>query len=202
MNGPSLVGASSWKPSGSACRRPARQTKTFLNRSSVRTSRCSTPSLRQSASAHGFSERNESGPASTRNPPACSVAMVPPSRSRKSTTVSSRLIDRSRASSTARCAAASPVMPPPTTTSFIADPSPQNPVNSHELGQHRDELGMIVDGRGAMELEPDVGGDSARLDVEVVEHLDVVAHEPDRHHDRVALALTGQPPEHLVDVGL
>ena len=119
-NGRIAVGASSWKPSGSGCSRPPCQTKTLRKRSSVRTSRCSTPRRRHSASAHGFSDRKESGPASTRKPSTRSLTMVPPSRSRASISVSSSGVCRSRASSVSRCAAANPLMPPPTTTTFIA----------------------------------------------------------------------------------
>ena len=55
----------------------------------MRTSRSSTPSRRHNASAHGFSDKNESGPASTRNPSTRSLAMLPPSRSRASISVRS-----------------------------------------------------------------------------------------------------------------
>ena len=70
---------------------PACQTNVLRKRSSVPTSRSSRSSRRQSARAHGFSERNESlGPASSRNPPARSVAIAPPRRSGASRTVRSR----------------------------------------------------------------------------------------------------------------
>src|SRR5260370_1934525 len=190
-NGASRVGASSWKPSGSGWSRPARQTKTFRYRSSVRASRSSIPSRRQSASAHGFSERNESGPASTSKPPARSLAILPPSRAPASRSTSSSAMPRSRASSTARCAAASPVTPPPTTTSLMG--APRGP---HEIGEHRDERGMVVDGGGAMERQAVRRGERARLDVEVVEDLHVGADEADRRPDRLALTLPPHPLPH------
>ena len=48
-----------------------------------------------------------------------SVAMVPPTRSRASSSVSSTARPRSRASSVARWAAASPAIPPPTMMNFM-----------------------------------------------------------------------------------
>ena len=70
---------------------------------------------------------------------------------------------------------------------------------ANEIGQHRDELRMVVHGGGAMKREPDTVGHPARLDVEVVQHLHVIAHETDRHDDGVALAVRRQPSQ---DVGV
>src|SRR5439155_506260 len=137
-NGASRVGASSWKPSGSGCSRPRNQTKTLRKRSSVRTSRSSTPSRRQSASAHGFSDRNESGPASTRKPSARSVTMVPPSRRRASTTRTSRSTRRSRASSIARAAAPALVREQP---ARVSEPA-------RDGGRRRAKVGDVGRGGG------------------------------------------------------
>ena len=61
---------------------------------------------------------------------------------------------------------------------------------------------MVVDRRGTHEAQTELIGDGPRLDVEVVEHLDVVADEADRHHDDVPHAALRQRAERLADVGL
>src|SRR4029079_15674254 len=71
------------------------------------------PSRRQRSAAHGFSVRKESGPASTRQPPTCSVARTPPKRGPDSYTAYSSDSPSRRRSSSAH-AAASPEIPPPT----------------------------------------------------------------------------------------
>src|SRR5213594_2837620 len=65
-----------------------------------------------------------------------------------------------------------------------------------QLRQHRDELGMIVHSRRAMKGEASGGGHPTGLDVEVVQYLDVIAHEADRHDDGAALAVSREAPEH------
>src|SRR5216684_3113568 len=199
--GPKRVGARSWKPSGSGCRRPRKTTKTRRKRSSVRTSLSSRPIRRQSSSAQGFSERNESAPHSTRKPSRRSVWMVPPSRSEASKRLSSRSSPPSRASSQARWAAARPAMPPPTMASFTRE-RPSCRSLPDEVGQHGDEEGMIIGGGGAVEAKAELVGDLARLDVEIVEDLDVIAHEADGGQDHVADALALEPAQHVADVGL
>src|SRR5216684_3242526 len=199
--GPKRVGARSWKPSGSGCRRPRKTTKTRRKRSSVRTSLSSRPIRRQSSSAQGFSERNESAPHSTRKPSRRSVWMVPPSRSEASKRLSSRSSPPSRASSQARWAAARPAMPPPTMASFMRE-RPSCRSLPDEVGQHGDEEGMIIGGGGAVEAKAELVGDLARLDVEIVEDLDVIAHEADGGQDHVADALALEPAQHVAAVGL
>src|SRR6059036_1727976 len=72
----------------------------------------------------------------------------------------------------------------------------------HELGEHGDEAWMIVDGRRAMERQARRPRGGGGLDVQVVEHLDVVAHEPDGHDDDVARSPRPEVLERIVDVGL
>src|SRR5256885_12156875 len=61
---------------------------------------------------------------------------------------------------------------------------------------------MIVHRLRPVEPDPARLGRRARLDVEVVEHLDVIADEADGHDDHVALAVAGEAPDHLADVRL
>ena len=77
-SGQKCVGASSRKPSGSACSAPLCTTKVRRNSSRVRTRRGVKPMRSHSCSAHGFSEMNESGPASMTKPSTRSVAIEPP----------------------------------------------------------------------------------------------------------------------------
>src|SRR2546425_10374 len=75
--------------------------------------------------------------------------------------------------------------------------SPRTAVNAADQLRHqRDELGMIVPSRRAMKAEASGGGHPTGLDVEVVQHLDVIAHEADRHDAGVALAVGREAPEH------
>src|SRR3989442_7163005 len=66
----------------------------------------------------------------------------------------------------------------------------------HQIGEHGDEVGMVVQGGGAVQREAPRLGQAPRLDVEVVQHLDVIAHEADRHDNGVAVAVGGPPPPH------
>ena len=74
----------------------------------------SSPSPRSphSSTAHGLRARKESGPASSSRPPTVTAPTLPPGRSSRSSTRTSRSGDADRR----RCAAARPVTPAPTTT--------------------------------------------------------------------------------------
>src|SRR5438552_18017397 len=61
---------------------------------------------------------------------------------------------------------------------------------------------MIVHRLRPVEPDPARLGRRARLDVEVVEHLDVIADEADGDDDHVALAVAGEAPNDLADVRL
>ena len=115
ISGKNRVGASSRKPSGSGCSAPWCTTNVRRCSSRVRTSRGVKPMRSHSCSAHGFSEMNESGPASMTKPSMRSVAIAPPRCRPASSRVTCTGRCCSRLSSTSRCAAARPAMPPPTT---------------------------------------------------------------------------------------
>ncbi len=72
----------------------------------------SSPSSRQSSTAHGLRATNESGPASSSSPPTAEVASRPPGCGSASSTVTSS----SGSDPTSRYAAVRPATPPPTTT--------------------------------------------------------------------------------------
>ena len=80
--------------------------------------------------------------------------------------------------SAASRAATRPVMPPPTTT--IAVMARRRATRSASAPS---TAGSSLSDAGAGEGQPDLGRHAARLDVEVVEHLEVVGHEPLRAHE-------------------
>src|SRR5437667_12400706 len=61
---------------------------------------------------------------------------------------------------------------------------------------------MVVHCGRSMERHAVCARDRLRLDVQIVQKLDVIRDEPDGHHDRVALAVRGEPRQYLGDVGL
>ena len=72
-----------------------------------------------------------------------------------------------------------------------------------EVAQHPDELRRRPDRRRPLRHHPRQRGHLLlRLGVEVVEHLDVVAGEADRHHDHLADAVRVQLGDAVADVGL
>jgi undecaprenyl-diphosphatase len=72
----------------------------------------------------------------------------------------------------------------------------------HELADGRDERRMRSDGRRAHEADAELVGDGTRLDVEVVEHLDVVREEPERGEHDVLDAPLRDGTKVVADVGL
>ena len=60
---------------------------------------------------------------------------------------------------------------------------------THDVGQHVEKPRMVVDRRGAGHRQADLATDRGRFGVEVVQDLDVVAHEADRHDRRGREAL-------------
>src|SRR5882672_3901443 len=100
----------------------------------------------------------------------------------------------------ARDAAESPATPPPTTA--ILKSLHARVLGEHLFADHRDELGVVVHAPGAVVAEAETGGRPARLDVEVEQHLDVVAQESDGLHHHLARATGGAAAQHVVDVGL
>src|SRR5262245_15304410 len=131
-------------PSGSGRSRPPRTTYVCRKRSSVRQSRGPRPMRSARASAQGFSEMNESAPASRRKPSARSVRIVPPSRGDASRSTTSSRRSPSRASSTRRWAAARPAIPPPTTT-IREVRRPRVPLALGELMDGVDQRADVVD---------------------------------------------------------
>ena len=72
-------------------------------------------------------------------------------------------------------------MPPPTTTSFTGAGVH---ASTDEVGEHRDERGVVIGGGRAVEADAHLRRHRRRLDVEVVQDLDVVADKADRRdHD-------------------
>src|SRR3990172_2374638 len=145
----------------------------------------------KSLMAQGFSEMKESGPASITKPSVRSVAMAPPSRLPASRRVSWTGLWRSRLNSTSRCAAARPAIPPPMTTmrrAAISRSSRDPPL--HHVRQGANKRRMIAHSGGAHKVDPGLLRDLAGLDIEVVQHLDMIAHEADGHRHHVPATLT------------
>ena len=55
-----------------------------------------------------------------------------------------------------------------------------------DRGHQRDEFGMVANRRRPFHPHSAFAADTGRLDVEVVEHFDVIAEEADRRDDRDA----------------
>ena len=70
-------------------------------------------------------------------------------------------------------------MPPPTTTTWLTG---HGGSGEHPIGERADDDGIVVEHAGAGEGEAGLLGHLRRLDVEVVEHLEVVGHEALRAH--------------------
>ena len=71
----------------------------------------------------------------------------------------------------------------------------------HGVRHGVDEARMIVDRTRTRHRQPDFTADVRRLDVEIVEHLDVIAQEPDRAEHGGAQALAVLLPQIIADVG-
>ena len=69
-----------------------------------------------------------------------------------------------------------------------------------EVGQPGDERRVVVHRGRPLEADPHLAGDGLRLDVDVVEDLEVVGDEADRADDEPADARPGQPPDLGEDV--
>ena len=89
-----------------------------------------------------------------------------------------------------RCAAARPAMPPPTTTTAPRGSPDGAPATT--LGQHAMKRGWSFTVLARAKPGRARSAVGLRLDVEVVEHLDVVADEADRRHADVAHAVRRQ----------
>ena len=73
----------------------------------------------------------------------------------------------------------------------------------HQVGQHLHERRVGADRRRPREPScPSSSARPRRLDVEVVDHLDVVAEEADRHQDDLADPVAPQGPQVVADVRL
>src|SRR6266852_8905865 len=92
-------------------------------------------------------------------------------------------------------------MPPPTIASFMRGRASRR-ASPDEVRQHGDEGGMIIGGGGPVKANTQLIGEAARLDVEIVEDLDVIAGEADGSQHHVADALAIEPAQHVADVGL
>src|ERR1041385_8234409 len=210
-NGKKRVGAIRRNPSGSGTARPFRTTRTLCCAGFVEIRRSSRPSRSHSASAQGFAEMSESGPASTTKPSTCSVAMAPPTRSRASKRRISSAEFLSCAISVRRCAAARPAMPPPMTAIRLMRASPIGSAGSiagrqelllDHIGDHADEQRMIVGRDRAVKLDAVLVRDGFRLDIQIVKHLDVVGDESDWRDDHVLHAVARRGAERQADIRL
>ena len=61
---------------------------------------------------------------------------------------------------------------------------------------------MVGDRAGPLERHPGLLRHLTGLHVEIVEHLDVIAHEAEGHHDHVTRAVLPEGAEGLGDIGL
>ena len=194
---PSAPAAGSPRAAAAGGRRARRTVRRSPSR--VPTSRSAKPRRSQSARPHGFSVMNESAPRSTTKPPrALGARSLPPSRSRPR--AGRRRPARPRcACSTRRCAAARPAMPPPTTTTRRRLTPARSRTTSASMRMKRG-WSFTVPARAKRQAE--ALGRRARLDVEVVEHLDVVADEADRATTTARAPSAASARERVVDVGL
>ena len=71
-----------------------------------------------------------------------------------------------------------------------------------EVRQHGDEGRVVVGRRRAVKGEPERLRELPRLDVEVVQHLHVIADEADGSDDHVPDVLSREQAQHVADVGL
>src|SRR5208283_4867749 len=108
-----------------------------------------------------------------------------------------------------------PLMPPPTTATTgwrpgrsaarAVDPGGASSTagTGRGVGDDPRQAGaqrrVVVQGPRPPEPEPGAGGDPRGLDVEVVQHLQVVGGEPGGAHDDAAHPAAGELPEHLGD---
>src|ERR1051325_7464997 len=71
----------------------------------------------------------------------------------------------------------------------------------HELGQRTDERRVVVERLNAIQLEPELAGPLAGLDVEVPQDLQVVRDEADRRDEHLPHALRIKAIELLEHIG-
>jgi len=130
-----------------------------------------------------------------RKPPARSVAIVPPSRSRASTSVSSRAIRRLARELERVVGRRQPRDPPADDDQPHGAPRTRSPSIAIKVG-------WSFTAAARWSAMPCARAIACGLDVQIVQKLDVIRDEPDGHHDRVALAVRGEPRQDIGDVGL
>src|SRR5437868_11933658 len=146
------------------------------------------PSSRHSSAAHSFSVRNESGPASTRQPSTNSERITPPKR----------LLDSNRTYSTTELrnfskanAAESPDIPPPTIATLFMRRSPRlqrrSQSCSREFCQCRDQKRRIIQRLRTPQPHIFFFSELPEQNVDVVKHLDVIAQKTDRLHEHFGM---------------
>src|SRR5207237_9453015 len=139
-------------------------------------------SSRPRSTAHGTRPRNVSAPSSSGNPPCRAVLILPPARSSASSTTASM-------PRCCRCHAVdSPAIPAPTTTTRReSDTCP------YSTRDRFAQTGVVVERLRTGEGQAQLARAGSRLDVEVVEDLEVVGRETGRAHEHaVDLAGGGQ----------
>src|SRR5450432_1686639 len=155
--------------------------------------RASRPAAAMSALVSARPERMACGPVSHRNPSRRSLRMTPPARASASSSVTSW------PAATRRSAAVRPAMPPPTTTIFTSGPPPLARRREGELRERADERGVRAHGACAREAR-DARALGVLLveDVDLLQRLDVLAREGDRHDDDGLVALARDGVERLL----
>src|SRR6266566_677194 len=145
------------------------------------------PSCVARSGSSGSPARNPSGPPSTTNPSTCSVAMIPPARRSLS-----RMLTSHPPARVSSHAAASPAMPAPATTTFTPPPSSLSCRVTDDVGDCRDQPRAVIERGCALELNADTFGERLILDVDIVEDLDVITDEADRHEQHALTSYPGQ----------
>ncbi len=78
----------------------------------------------------------------------------------------------------------------------------QSPDRQHAVGQSGEHGGIVVQDAGSRERQPELGGEASSLDVEVVEHLEVVGDESLRTHQHSGGTTSrGEVVQHVENVG-
>ena len=177
--GQKRVGIPSTRPSGS--RRSLPRAQTEAPRAAIGDEGVPDADLAAEVAASGRRPRKPSGPRSTAARRTL-VRRAPPSRSEDSRTTTSacrpRLGSAGQLPGGGQAADTTADDDHPTAPPCQSAPSAVD----HDPGQHPDEGGIVVQRRGAGVGDPDRGGHGGQLDVEVVEHLEMVGHEADRAH--------------------
>src|SRR5712692_2742516 len=167
------------------------------------------PSSSHKRTPQGLADRKQSGPCSMSSLCWWCVAMLPPRRPLASSRTTSSGNPRAWAAWVRRYDAVRPVMPPPITTTrlrvlsiVLCLPYARTQALSQQLAQHREKRPMRAH-RGRPPIRQTAGERRlARLDVKIVEHLDMVTEKPNRGNNHITIARNLHLLDGVMDVRL